>query len=114
MLFYNMLRGEWNLVRLNTEFRWYVIIVAFFCSALTLILLINGTYEEPKEALRYSAFQIISLLTTSGFTTVDYEHWPQAGQMFLYVVCFIGACAGSTTSGIKIVHFIIIWKYMVT
>jgi len=114
MLFYNMLKGEWNLVRFNTELRWYVCIVAFFCLITTLILWINGTYGGFFEALRFGAFQIISILTTTGFTTVDYELWPQAAQMFLYIVCFIGACAGSTTSGIKIVHFVIIWKYMVT
>ena len=55
----------------------------------------------------------MSILTTTGFTTADYELWPQAAQMFLYAACFIGACAGSTTSGIKVVHYVIIWKYMV-
>tara|TARA_B100000700_G_C15050130_1_gene859842 strand:- start:1951 stop:3408 length:1458 start_codon:yes stop_codon:yes gene_type:complete len=114
MIFYNMLKGEWSSVRLNTELRWYFGIVIFFCIITTLILLISGTYGGFFEALRYGAFQIISILTTSGFTTTDYELWPQAAQMFLYVVCFIGACAGSTTSGIKIVHFVIIWKYMVS
>ena len=49
----------------------------------------------------------------SGYTTTDYEKWPQAAQMFLYAVCFVGACAGSTTSGIKIVHYVIIIKFMV-
>jgi len=114
MLFYHMLKGEWNLVRLNTELRWYASIVGFFCGISTLILWINGSYDGFFEALRYASFQIISLLTTTGFTTADYELWPQAVLMLLYVVCFIGACAGSTTSGIKIVHFVIIWKYMVT
>ena len=114
MLFYNILKGEWNLVRLNTELRWYVIILGFFCIISTLILWINGTYDGLLESFRFASFQIISLLTTSGFTTADYELWPQAVQMLLYVVCFIGACAGSTTSGIKIVHFIIIWKYVVS
>jgi len=114
MLFYHMLKGEWNLVRLNTELRWYASIVGFFCGISTLILWINGSYDGFFEALRYASFQIISLLTTTGFTTADYELWPQAALMLLYVVCFIGACAGSTTSGIKIVHFVIIWKYMVT
>ena len=114
MLFYHMLKGEWNLVRLNTELRWYASIVGFFCGVSTLILWLNGSYDGFFEALRYASFQIISLLTTSGFTTADYELWPQAALMLLYVVCFIGACAGSTTSGIKIVHIVIIWKYMVT
>jgi trk system potassium uptake protein TrkH len=114
MLFYHMLKGEWNLVRLNTELRWYASIVGFICGISTLILWINGSYDGFFEALRYATFQVISLLTTTGFTTADYELWPQAAQMLLYVVCFIGACAGSTTSGIKIVNFVIIWKYMVT
>jgi trk system potassium uptake protein TrkH len=54
---------------------------------------------------------VTSILTTTGFTTADYEKWPQAAQMFLYAVCFIGACAGSTTSGIKVVHYVLIWKH---
>ena len=114
MLFYHMLKGEWNLVRINTELRWYAVIVGSFCGISTLILWMNGTYDRFFDALRHASFQIISLLTTTGFTTADYEFWPQSAQMLLYVVCFIGACAGSTTSGIKIVHFVIIWKYMVT
>ena len=114
MLFYYMLKGEWNLVRLNTELRWYASIVVSFCGISTLILWMNGSYDGFFEALRYASFQIISLLTTTGFTTADYELWPQAALMLLYIVCFIGACAGSTTSGIKIVHFVIIWKHMVT
>ena len=114
MLFYHMLKGEWDLVRVNTELRWYAGIVGFFCGISALILWINGTYDGFVDSLRYASFQTISLLTTTGFTTADYELWPQAAQMFLYVVCFIGACAGSTTSGIKIVHFVIIWKYTVT
>ena len=114
MLFYHMLKGEWDLVRVNTELRWYASIVGFFCGISALILWINGTYDGFIDSLRYASFQTISLLTTTGFTTADYELWPQAAQMFLYLVCFIGACAGSTTSGIKIVHFVIIWKYTVT
>ncbi len=114
MLFYHILKGEWDLVRVNTELRWYASIVGFFCGISTLILWINGTYDGFIDSLRYASFQTISLLTTTGFTTADYELWPQAAQMFLYVVCLIGACAGSTTSGIKIVHFVIIWKYTVT
>ena len=114
MLFYHMLKGEWDLVRVNTELRWYASIVGFFCGISTLILWINGTYDGFIDSLRYASFQTISLLTTTGFTTADYELWPQSSQMLLYLVCFIGACAGSTTSGIKIVHFVIIWKYTVT
>ncbi|PID74845.1 MAG: hypothetical protein CSB28_01070 [Desulfobacterales bacterium] len=52
------------------------------------------------------------MLTTTGFTTTNYELWPQLAQMLLFIVCFIGACAGSTTSGIKVVHYVVILKWM--
>ena len=112
MLFYRMARGEWQVLRQNTEFLWYCGFVLFFCAMVTAILYRQGSYGL-FDSMRHGTFQVMSLLTTTGFTTTDYEKWPQAAQMFLYAVCFIGACAGSTTSGIKIVHYVIIWKFLV-
>jgi trk system potassium uptake protein TrkH len=111
MLFYYMLLGNWQVVRINTELRWYVGFVLFFCGIVTWILWKENTYGSLSDSLRYATFQVTSILTTTGFTTADYEKWPQAAQMFLYAVCFIGACAGSTTSGIKVVHYVIICKF---
>lgn len=113
MLFFHMLRGNWEAIRINTEFRWYVGFLLFFCGFTTWILLQNNKYDNFADALRYGTFQIMAILTTTGFTTADYELWPQAAQMFIFAACFIGACAGSTTSGIKVVHYVLIWKYMV-
>ncbi len=113
MLFYHMAKGEWRVIVVNTEFRWYVGFLLFFCAGVAWILWKENTYASLTDAIRYGTFQIMSLLTTTGFTTADYEKWPQAAQMFLYASCFIGACAGSTTSGIKVVHYVIIWKYMI-
>ena len=112
MLFYHMLKGNWQAIRINTEFRWYVGFLLFFCGMVSWILWKENSYGSLADAIRYATFQIMSLLTTTGFTTADYERWPQAAQMFLYAACFVGACAGSTTSGIKVVHYAIIWKYM--
>jgi trk/ktr system potassium uptake protein len=112
VLFYQILKGDLRSLRINTEFRWYVGFILFFCGIVSWILWKENTYTSLADAIRYSTFQVMSLLTTTGFTTADYEQWPQAAQMFLYVVCFIGACAGSTTSGIKVVHYVIIFKYM--
>ena len=111
ILFYQIIKGDWKSLRINTEFRWYVGFILFFCGAVSLFLWKNHTYSAI-DSLRYGSFQVMSLLTTTGFTTADYELWPQSAQMFLYAVCFIGACAGSTTSGIKVVHYVIICKYM--
>jgi len=112
VLFIQILRGDWKSFKINTEFRWYVGFILFFCGIVSWILWKEGTYGSLADSIRYATFQVMSLLTTTGFTTADYELWPQAAQMFLWVVCFIGACAGSTTSGIKIVHYVIICKYM--
>jgi trk system potassium uptake protein TrkH len=111
MLFYHMLKGDWRALKINTEFRWYVGFLLFFCSMVSWILWKDNTYSSLMDAIRYGTFQIMSILTTTGFTTADYEKWPQAAQMFLFAACFIGACAGSTTSGIKVVHYVLIWKY---
>jgi trk system potassium uptake protein TrkH len=113
ILFYQLLRGDWRALKINTEFRWYVGFIVFFCGAVSLILWQQNTYGA-MDSLRYGTFQVMSLLTTTGFGTADYEQWPQAAQMFLYAVCFIGACAGSTTSGIKVVHYVLICKFMYT
>ncbi|MBT3221050.1 MAG: TrkH family potassium uptake protein, partial [Proteobacteria bacterium] len=112
MLFYHLASRQWRIVKTNTEFRWYVGFVLVFCGAVAWILWQNGTYGLA-DSLRYGSFQVVSLLTTTGFTTADYEIWAPAAQMFLFAVCFVGACAGSTTSGIKVVHYVLIWKFMV-
>ncbi len=111
VLFYQVIRGDWRALRINTEFRWYVVLMLFFCGMVSWILWKENTYGAI-DALRYGTFQVASLLTTTGFTTADFEKWPQAAQMFLFVVCFVGACAGSTTSGIKIVHYVVLCKFM--
>jgi len=111
VLFYQMVRGDWRALRINTEFRWYVGLMLFFCGMVSWILWKENIYGLV-DAIRYGTFQVTSLLTTTGFTTADYEQWPQAAQMFLIAVCFIGACAGSTTSGIKIVHYVVLCKFM--
>lgn len=111
MLFIFLFKGDWRTVVRNTELRWYCTLTVGICLAVALVLWSKQTYGFV-DALRFGSFQVISLLTTTGFTTADYELWPQAAQMLLFVVCFIGACAGSTTSGIKIIHYILICKFM--
>ena len=112
MLFYHLALGRWRVLAINTEFRWYVGFVVGFCLLVSWVLFRDGTYGFA-DSLRYGTFQVLSLLTTTGFTTADYELWPNGAQMLLYAVCFVGACAGSTTSGIKVVHYVLIWKFMV-
>ncbi len=113
MLYFHAFRGRWRMLVRNTELRVYVAVVAVFAGVVSMVLWLKGTYGLA-DAFRYGTFQVMSLLTTTGYTTADYELWPNATQMFLYAVVFIGACAGSTTSGIKIIHYVVIWKFMVS
>lgn len=112
VLFYQVVRGNWREVANNTEFRWYVGFLVFFCLSTSLVLYFSTMYNSFADSLRFGSFQVVSILTTTGFTTANYTEWPQAAQMFIVIVCFIGACAGSTTSGIKVVHYVLIFKYM--
>lgn len=112
LLLYQVRLRQLKIFLENTEFRWYLGFLVFFCGVVSLLLWHGNTYDGFWDSLRFGTFQVMSLLTTTGFTTADYELWPQAAQMFLYLVCFIGACAGSTTSGIKVVHYVIVCKYM--
>ncbi|HED30424.1 MAG TPA: TrkH family potassium uptake protein [Prosthecochloris aestuarii] len=112
MLHYYLIKKDWESFRQNTEFRWYTGFVLFFCLFTSLLLLAGGIETSIPDALRHASFQVVSILTTTGFTTTDYEAWPQAAQMLILIVCFIGACAGSTTSGIKVVHYEIISKHL--
>jgi trk system potassium uptake protein len=112
LLFFSLWQRDWKTIHVNTELRWYLSITALLCGGVAAILWWNGTYPA-LESVQYAVFQVLSLLTTTGFATADYELWPQSAQMLLVFSCFIGACAGSTTSGIKIVHYVLIIKFMV-
>ena len=112
VVYYQVLKGDFRAVGRNTELRWYAILLVLLSGLVSWSLWLGETYSGIADSIRYGTFQVVSLLTTTGFTTADYELWPQAAQMVLYAVCFIGACAGSTTSGIKIVHYVILVKYL--
>ena len=111
VLFFFAWRRDWEKIVTNTEFRWYCGILLAFIAFTATVLYDAGTYDFVGS-VRYASFQILSIMTTTGFTTADYELWPPAAQMAIYAVCFVGACAGSTTSGIKVVHYVIILKFM--
>ena len=60
-----------------------------------------------SDTVRHAAFQVASVMTTTGYATIDYECWPQIAIAVMTIVMFIGGCAGSTGGGIKVSHFVI-------
>lgn len=95
----------------NDEFLTYTGIIFVFSLIIALILLLTKTYSFEK-AINESIFQVISIITTTGFATVDYTMWPLTAQMILAILLFSGACASSASGGLKIIRILFVYKYI--
>jgi trk system potassium uptake protein TrkH len=93
------------------EVRTYFIIIII--AVLIIFLNLIGTAASVGEAVRTSAFQVASIITTTGFSTVDFNLWTQTSKTILVMLMFIGACAGSTGGGIKVSRFLVALKTVV-
>lgn len=92
----------------NEEVRCYLAIIAITISIITFN--IRGLYPSIMEAFQQAAFQVGSIITTTGFATTDFNIWPQVSRTILVMLMFVGACAGSTGGGIKVSRFVILLK----
>ncbi|WP_283124869.1 TrkH family potassium uptake protein [Angelakisella massiliensis] len=90
------------------EVRAYLLIIA--AAILIITLNIRDMYESPLHAFQQAAFQVGSIITTTGFSTTDFDLWPEVSKTILVLLMFIGACAGSTGGGIKVSRFTILFK----
>ena len=79
-------------------------------SALLVAISIRGSFASFGEALFQGAFQVISVITTTGFSTCDFNLWPSFAKTVLFLVMIVGACAGSTGGGFKVSRLLVIFK----
>jgi trk system potassium uptake protein TrkH len=94
-----------------SEVRAYFLIIAAAILAITLN--VKDSFSSVAEALKHAAFQVASIITTTGFSTVDFDQWPEFSKTILLLLMFIGACAGSTGGGLKVSRVIIWLKTLV-
>ncbi len=106
---YYGLKGKFRHVWSSDEFRSYVYLVLFLTASITLVVH-QVTNYSLEESFRDAAFQIVSLITTTGFVSADYTAWTPGLTVVFFLLLFIGACAGSTSGGIKIIRHIVIFK----
>lgn len=107
-LFFLILMKHFKDVWKNEELRTYLGIIA---AAIALITLnISHLYEAPLKAFRYAAFQVVSVITTTGFVTANFELWPEFSKVILLLLMLVGACAGSTGGGMKVSRILILMK----
>ena len=92
----------------NEEVIWYLALI--FVSTLVIFLNILNTYSNAEVAFRHALFQTASIMSTTGFSTVDYALWPALSTTLIIFLTMIGSCAGSTAGGIKVSRFAIITK----
>ena len=102
---YRSISSYWQ----DPECRSYLMILLgliVICAA----LLIGYQYYDPVSAIRFAAFQAVSIATTSGFTVTDFSAWPSVLPFLLLYASFAGACAGSTGGGMKIIRVVLVFK----
>jgi trk system potassium uptake protein TrkH len=109
-LHYQMMRGKPLVLWRDSECR-------FFLGAVFLLIVVvsldiyGSVYEKMSQAIRFAAFQVVSIVTTTGYTTADFEKWPAMSQFILLFAMFLGASAGSTGGGAKCLRVMVYFKY---
>ncbi len=122
-LYFAMLRRDWKAPLRDTEWRVYagILVVCTLLITLNLMGVAAGSFpgEQPAHeatrygfgnALRYGSFQVVSIMTTTGFCTDDFDVWPYFSRALLVVLMFVGGCAGSTGGGVKVVRVVMLLK----
>ncbi len=110
-LYYSIYKGKWRDVLKNSELRLYLGII----SVSVIVITINtnlSLYHDWFEAFKHSLFQTSSIITTTGYTTADYEQWPTFSQGILFVLMFVGGSAGSTGGSIKVMRILVLIKLL--
>ena len=112
-LHYRALRGDVKSYFQDTEFKFYCTVIAVSITLIswnTIRFEVDGQvpYNSMWTSLRYAAFQVMSIITTTGYGTADFEQWPALSQFILVTLMFYGGCAGSTGGGMKQVRFLLL------
>ena len=94
VLYYKLLTRSFGDIKANEELRWYLCIYAGVTVLITLLIL--PEYGNVFTALRYSSFQVASIISTTGYATANFDLWPIAARMLILAAMFLGSCAGST------------------
>ncbi len=110
-LYYLLLIRKFKDVIQSEELRVYLGIV--FLSIVLIWFNISGAFDSIWTALKHSAFQVASIITTTGYATDNFDLWPEFSKAILVVLMFVGACAGSTGGGIKVCRILIWFKTII-
>jgi len=108
--YYLLLLGKLRSVFKDEELRLYIGLAV--ASVIALVLSIRPIYATLEETVRHAAFQVSSIMTTTGYTTTDYDLWPSFSKAILLLLMLVGACAGSTGGGLKCIRVLLLFKVL--
>lgn len=108
-LHYRLFKGDAKSFFRDPEFHFYGAIVLVATALITLDLRFHY-FSSLGESLRFAAFQVVSIITTTGFATYNFDQWPAPSKFILVLLMFIGGCAGSTGGAIKCLRFMVVIK----
>ena len=106
--YYLLLIKEWKSVFKDEELRLYIGII--LVSILLITLNVRDLYPTLEETIRHAAFQVGSIITTTGYATTDFDLWPSFSKTILLCLMVVGACAGSTGGGLKVARLLLLMK----
>lgn len=109
-LYYALWQKQWKQFFRDTELRFYFFTL-LIASIIVTLNIYQTHYETLVEAARNGFFQVVSITTTSGFATADYDKWPYLSKIILFFLMFVGASGGSTSGAMKQIRIIILIKY---
>jgi trk system potassium uptake protein TrkH len=98
---------------IDPELKVYAVLLLSFSVLVSFALFVTGTYDTLASSFRYGFFQVISAMTTTGFTTASFYEWTGFLPVLLICIAFIGGCAGSTAGGMKVIRVILLFKQSV-
>lgn len=104
-LFYFMILGDFKSILKNEELRTYILLIAGATAAI--MLNIHSLYPTIGKSFRYAVFQVVTVMTTTGYSTADFAQWPMFSKAVLMMLTVIGACASSTGGGIKVSRLLV-------
>ena len=105
-----MIKGKYREALKNEELHWYLIVVFIVGAILTVVLYVHHNESNLEQAFRSAFFQVVSILTCTGFATADYLQWPVLSVALIALLMLIGASSGSTGGGIKMIRYVIAFK----
>lgn len=106
--YYLILYHNWKKAIHSEEVRYYLLIIT--CASLIIFTNLVHMAMNTSDALRHACFQVASIISSTGFSTTDFNNWSETSRTILVMLMFIGACAGSTGGGIKVSRIIILIK----